>query len=95
MICYEVQSYCWLQYALFLCNFQDFRSVARRLSKFLLGHELDDDALARVEEHASVKGMRKSYDDIEKLRPDGKLITKMLGTHSFIQKGISVNRILT
>ena len=59
----------------------------RPLSKLLHGHELDDESLKRVEEHASVKGMRKSYDDIEKQRPDGVSITKMMGTHSFIQKG--------
>ncbi|PIK51295.1 putative sulfotransferase 1A1 [Apostichopus japonicus] len=66
----------------------DFQSVARPLSKFLLGEELDEDSLRRLEENASMKGMKKSYDEIEKKRPNGHMITKAMGRSSFIQKGV-------
>lgn len=31
--------------------------------------------------------MKKSYDEIEKSKPDGKLITRAMGANPFIQKG--------
>lgn len=35
-----------------------------------------------------MKGMKKSYDEIEKKRPNGHMITKAMGRSSFIQKGM-------
>ncbi|KAJ8040137.1 Sulfotransferase family cytosolic 1B member 1 [Holothuria leucospilota] len=66
---------------------KDFRSVVKPLSKFL-GHELDEDALDRVEEKSSVKAMKKTYDDIERNIPGGAEMVKAMGKNSFIQKGV-------
>ncbi|KAJ8040141.1 Sulfotransferase family cytosolic 1B member 1 [Holothuria leucospilota] len=67
---------------------KDLRSVVKPLSKFL-GHELDEDALDRVEEKSTVKAMKKTYDDIEKNVPGGAMMVKALGKNSFIQKGVT------
>ncbi|XP_071845980.1 amine sulfotransferase-like [Apostichopus japonicus] len=68
---------------------RDFQAVAKPLSKFLLGKELDEEALKAVETNSSVKNMKKSYDEIEKSKPDGKLITRAMGANPFIQKGVT------
>ncbi|KAJ8040140.1 Sulfotransferase family cytosolic 1B member 1 [Holothuria leucospilota] len=67
---------------------KDLRSVVKPLSKFL-GHELDEDALDRVEEKSSVKAMKKTYDDIEKNVPGGVTLVKAMGKNSYIQKGVT------
>lgn len=65
----------------------NFSSVAESMAKFL-GKDLDEEALRKVTEHATVKGMKKSYDDIEKNQPKGAFITKAMGNNSFIRKGV-------
>ncbi|KAJ8040139.1 Sulfotransferase family cytosolic 1B member 1 [Holothuria leucospilota] len=67
---------------------KDLRSIIKPLSKFL-GHELDEDALSRVEEKSTVKAMKKSYDDIEKNVPGGDWMVKAGGKNPFIHKGVT------
>ncbi|KAJ8040142.1 Sulfotransferase family cytosolic 1B member 1 [Holothuria leucospilota] len=66
---------------------KDFKSVVKPLSQFL-GHELDEDALDRVEEKSTVQAMKKTYDDIEKNIPGGTALVKAMGKSSFVVKGV-------
>lgn len=56
------------------------------MAKFL-GKDLDEEALKKVAESATVKGMKKSYDDMEKNIPGGEFVAKAMGNKPFIHKG--------
>lgn len=65
----------------------NFAQVAKSIAKFL-GKDLDEEALKKVAESATVKGMKKSYDDMEKNIPGGEFVAKAMGNKPFIHKGV-------
>ncbi|KAJ8040133.1 Sulfotransferase 1A1 [Holothuria leucospilota] len=65
----------------------NFAQVAKSIAKFL-GKDLDEEALKKVAESATVKGMKKSYDDMEKNIPGGEFVAKAMGNKLFIHKGV-------
>lgn len=69
-------------------NLQNFTQVAKSVAKFL-GKDLDEEALKKVAESATVKGMKKSYDEMEKNVPGGVFVAKAMGNKPFIHKGKS------
>ncbi|KAJ8050997.1 Sulfotransferase family cytosolic 1B member 1 [Holothuria leucospilota] len=66
---------------------QDIRSVVRRLAQFL-EISITPEGLERIIKHSSLKGMRRTFAQIEEENENGKFYTRAFGEVPFIQKGV-------